>query len=399
MGQIQKVFGVEDPATFFDLKNDEGNEELVRTRDRIVRDYGDGEVREPRTWGAKEAADLVGRSRQWLRDNAPDAPRTAAGHARYSLEMINNLRDLAGTRYRRPPGSKPFTIAFSKLKGGVGNTTACTHFAHYLALLGYRVLFVDMDPQSSGTSVIGGLMPDVHLEEEDVPADALLNDLGEYPSTIVSTYFENVFLVPCNGSFQELDFELTRQASKPDAVYPTDLDGNPVDPSDRLSVALDMVKDQFDVILIDCAPALGMLSANALTAADCLVTPLQTSALDRSSYAMFSASLASFYDYTPKLLRYYRILITQYKESKGAQEEEMSLRNIYGSYVATHKIDDNAEIKRAPAELATVYEVPQVNALSNRETYKRASRTLKGVFDEIHDDLKAIWEMEAEDNG
>lgn len=388
----EKLYGLGDPSAFFDQKSDEGNEETLKTRQMQKKGKS---KREPRTWGVIRAASLVGRTRAWLSGKHDTV--SASGQGRFTLQRINELREQANTLYRRPEGSEPFVIALSKLKGGVGNTTVCVHFAHYLAMMGLKILVVDMDYQSSATTVLGGFNPDIHLEDEDTPRDALLHSLEDYPATIRKTYFHNVFLAPCNSSLQDMEMELAQQLTQNVDQYPVDAEGNPVSPYDRLKVALEPIKHDFDVILIDCAPSLGMLTSNALSAADCLINPLKPSGMDRASYSMFNASLSSYYDAMPKSLRYFRLVLSQYRQSNATVREELILRNIYEDYVLTNVIMDNTEIKSAPSEMATVYELEKPQ--SNKETYNRALKTLNGVFDEMLEDFKAIWEMEAEDNG
>lgn len=388
----EKHYGLGDPAAFFDQKSDEGNEETLKTRQMQKKGK---QKREPRTWGVIQAANLVGRTRAWM--SGKHDTLSESGQGRFTLKRINELREQANTLYRRPEGSEPFVIALSKLKGGVGNTTACVHFAHYLAMMGLKILVVDMDYQSSATTVLGGFNPDIHLEDEDTPRDALLHSLEDYPETIRKTYFHNVFLAPCNSSLQDMEMELAQQLTRTVDQYPVDAEGNPVSPYDRLKAALEPIKHDFDVILIDCAPSLGMLTSNALSAADCLINPLKPSGMDRASYSMFNASLSSYYDAMPKSLRYFRLVLSQYRQSNATVREELILRNIYEDYVLTNVIMDNTEIKSAPSEMATVYELEKPQ--SNKETYNRALKTLNSVFDEMLEDFKAIWEMEAEDNG
>lgn len=388
----EKFYGLGDPAAFFDQKSDEGNEETLKAR--LFQRKGKTK-REPRTWGVIQASRMVGRTRAWMSGKHDKA--SESGQGRFTLKRINELREQANTLYRRPEGSQPFVIAFSKLKGGVGNTTACVHFAHYLAMMGLKVLVCDMDYQSSASTVLGGFNPDIHLEDEDTPKDALLHSIEDYPSSIRRTYFHNVYLAPCNSSLQEMEMDLAQQLTQSIDTYPVDNDGSPITPYDRLRAALDPIKQDFDVVLIDCAPSLGMLTSNALAAADSMINPLKPSGMDRASYTMFNASLSSYFDAMPKSLRYFRLLLSQYRQSNDTMKQELILRNIYGDYLLTNVLMDNQEIKSGPSEMATVYELEK--PLSNKETYNRALKTLNSTFDEILEDLKAIWAMEAEDNG
>lgn len=258
-----KQLGPDNASAYFHQFVVRGKEESESIRADILTEVGDGQRRLPRTWGAKRAAKMIGRSEGWLRDNDPDVPRNEAGHGRWTLARINELRKKAGTLYQRPAGSEPIIMAASKLKGGVGNTTFVCHAAHYFAMQGLKVLVWDLDPQSSATSILAALVPDAHLEDEDLPNSALLEDMSLFPGCIRKTYFHNVHLVPSNSALQDLDLKLASQQQS-DSEFQ-------IAPHERVRAALDLVKDNYDIILIDCAPALGMLTLNALMAGNALI--------------------------------------------------------------------------------------------------------------------------------
>lgn len=385
---ILKQLGPDNASSYFNQFVVRGKEESEAIRTDILQEVGDGSRRYPRTWGIKHAAHMVGRSESWLRENDPDVPRNEAGHGRWTLARINDLRDSAGTLYRRPEGSEPIVMAASKLKGGVGNTTFVCHAAHYFAMQGARVLVWDKDPQASATSILAGIVPDAHLEEEDLPNAALLDDISLFPGCIRKTYFHNVHLVPSNSALQDLDLKLASQQQA---------DGDfDIAPHERAKAALDLVKDNYDIILIDCAPALGMLTLNALMAANALINPMRPSLLDLASYVMFTGSLQLFYQELAELpLKYHRIVLTAHKNTASNERMERRTRAMYGDAVLTQRIMDSEEISNAAMKLSTVYCLEK--PIGARQTYERAIETLNACYEEIFDDLKQLWEMEAQD--
>ncbi|HBT19800.1 MAG TPA: sporulation initiation inhibitor Soj [Peptococcaceae bacterium] len=145
-------------------------------------------------------------------------------------------------------------IAIANQKGGVAKTTTAVNLGASLALRGKRVLVVDIDPQGNASS---GLGVD-RLKVKGCIYDVLINGVP-MEQVIVETKVENLYVVPATIRLAGAEIELVSAISR----------------ELKLKKALTPIKDKFDFILIDCPPSLGLLTLNALTAADRILIPIQ----------------------------------------------------------------------------------------------------------------------------
>lgn len=145
-------------------------------------------------------------------------------------------------------------ISIANQKGGVGKTTTSVNLSSCLAYIGKKVLLVDIDPQGNATSGIG-------IEKADVEQciyDVLVDDV-EAIKVIRPTSVENLYAIPATIQLAGAEIELVPTISR----------------EVRLKRALEEIKEQFDYIIIDCPPSLGLLTLNSLTASDSVIIPVQ----------------------------------------------------------------------------------------------------------------------------
>jgi len=145
-------------------------------------------------------------------------------------------------------------IAIANQKGGVGKTTTSVNLGAGMASLGKRVLLVDIDPQGNTTSGVGINKADV----ENCIYDVIINEV--HPNdAIIHTEVEGLHIIPATIQLAGAEIELVPTISR----------------EQRLKKSLQMVKDKYDYIIIDCPPSLGILTINSLTAADSVIIPIQ----------------------------------------------------------------------------------------------------------------------------
>ena len=145
-------------------------------------------------------------------------------------------------------------IAFANQKGGVGKTTSAVNVAASLGALGHKTLLVDLDPQGNATSGVG-----VGKKKLKATTYEVLSGAAAPADAVLPTEFKNLAVMPANMNLAAAELELA-------------------DANDRQNAArriVEAVRSNYDFIIIDCPPALGLLTVNALTAADGVVIPMQ----------------------------------------------------------------------------------------------------------------------------
>ena len=151
-------------------------------------------------------------------------------------------------------------ISLVNQKGGVGKTTTSINLSAALGKLGKRVLLIDMDPQSNATTGLG-------LNSNDFKNDVyeLITDRCDIKKAIKKTKFDNLSIIPSTINLAGVDVEFVKRM----------LEDKNFQQNAQLKMKLDEVKDNYDYIIIDCQPSLGLGTMNALVASDSVIIPVQ----------------------------------------------------------------------------------------------------------------------------
>ncbi len=220
-------------------------------------------------------------------------------------------------------------IAISNQKGGVGKTSTCINFSAGLALKGKKVLVVDMDAQGNATTGLGISKSELKNSIYDV----LINEVP-VKSVIVKTDVENLYVLPSSIDLAGAEVELVSMKGR----------------EKRLSRALSAIKDEYDYLIIDCPPAIGLLTINALAAADGVLIPIQSEyyALEGLSQLVNTIKLV-IKSLNPKLT-IEGVLITMY-DGRALISRQIAdeIKKYFGDKVFETFIPRNIRVSEAPS--------------------------------------------------
>ena len=227
-------------------------------------------------------------------------------------------------------------ISFANQKGGVGKTTSAVNVAASLGILGYRTLLVDLDPQGNATSGVGIAKKGLKYTIKDVLAGDVTAE-----EAVLQTNYQNLWLIPSNIMLAGAEFDLFQEEEAP---------------QDIMKNAFAGVKEQYDYVIIDCPPSLGMLTVNSLTASDGIVIPMQCEfyALEGLSQLMITISkIKAHYNNT---LNVTGILITMYTNRLLlTQQVKNELKKHYAGKLFETPITRGVKLSEAPGFGMPVY--------------------------------------------
>lgn len=355
-----------------------------------------------RSFSSGEAAKLIGIADGYLRQlslggRGPQPDIGAGGRRSYTLEQINELRKLLeeggkGKRYlpQRADGEPCQVLSVVNFKGGSGKTTTAAHLAQFLALKGYRVLAVDLDPQASLTA-LHGYQPEFDIGPNETLYGAIRYDHERRPlgDVVRATYFSGLDLVPANLELMEFEHDT------PKAL----VEGESEAFFGRIATALGDVEDRYDVMILDCPPQLGFLTLGALCAASSILITVHPQMLDVMSMCQFllmASDLLSVVQEAGADLDYdfIRYVVTRFEPSDGPQTQMVAfMRSLFRERVLTNTMLKSTAISDAGLSKQTLYEVGRENF--TRATYDRALESLDAVNTEIEALMQRAWGRES----
>ena len=355
-----------------------------------------------RRFSSTEAAALLGVNDSYLRklhlEGKGPSPATTAGNRRhYSAEDVQALRVLLEKTARRTgdylpgrrEGDRLQIVGVMNFKGGSGKTTTAAHLAQRLALKGYRILAIDLDPQASLTT-LHGVQPEFDLSEGGTLYDAIrYDDPVPTRDVIRRTYIPNLDLIPGNLELMDFEHDTPRALARGDAGLFFF----------RVRSALEQVEGDYDVVVIDCPPQLGFLTMSALSASTGLLVTIHPEMLDVMSMSQFLRMTADLMDVIAESGAdmshdWMRYLLTRYEPTDAPQNRIVAfLRTMYGDKVLNAPMLKSTAISDAGLTKQSLYEVER--GAFTRSTYDRAMESLNAVNDEVAQLIQRTWGREA----
>ncbi len=328
----------------------------------------------------------------------PVPARLENNHRVYTLAQINELRELFAAQRptealrflpHRRGGEHLQILAVANFKGGSAKTTTSAHLAHYLALHGYRVLAIDLDPQAS-LSAMFGAQPEMDVQHNETIYAALRYDDDRRPiaEIVRPTYFTGIDLIPGNIEVMEYEHEtprfLSQRRTDAESIF-----------FERLRLALAEVEDRYDVVILDTPPSLGFLTLGAIYAATGLLVTVHPAMLDvmsMSQFLLMMGDLISVIRDAGATMKqdFLRYVVTRHDPMDQSQVHVVTmLRHLFTEDVLTSTAVESAAIETAGLAKRTLYELESGNI--SAATVKRARESIDAVNDQILGLIKQSW--------
>lgn len=340
-----------------------------------------------RRWTVTDAAKLVGVTRQAIdkaeeggRLPAPDMTTDARGRPRkmgYTIYQIDSMRDVFTTRPgRNQETDQPLVVSIAGHKGGSLKTSTAVHFAQWASMQGYRILFIDMDPQATG-SLYFGYVADVNTSRDDTALPYLLGERGDLTYCTKQTCWPGLDIIPSCLAMQSIETEMEKREAAGELEQPAHL---------MLRAGIETIYDAYDLVIIDGSPNLGIGTVSMVCAADVIITPAPADLNDYMSTAQFFEALSDLLDgidlggFEPDL----RVLITKYSYQTGSASAWMAeeIRNSWGGMVLANMVAMTDEVGKGQVRMRTIYEQSN-DQRSTPSAWAKALNIWNPIFEEI----------------
>ena len=221
------------------------------------------------------------------------------------------------------------TISFANQKGGVGKTTSAINIASAIGISGKKTLLIDCDPQGNATSGVGIRKSRIQATIYDV-----LIGRCHASDAIIQTEYKNLSIIPSGMDLAAAELELADIEKR----------------QNRLKDPLSEVSDNYDYILIDCPPSLGMLTVNALTASDGVVIPMQCEYFSLEGLSQIMMTIKQVKKLYNPMLTLTGILVTMYNGRLNLSLQVLDeLKKHYADKLFSVAINRNVRLSEAPS--------------------------------------------------
>ena len=260
-------------------------------------------------------------------------------------------------------------ISVANQKGGVGKTTTTINLSTILAKKGKRVMLIDADPQGNATSGVG-----VNKELELSFYDVLTNDT-EIIDTLEKTAIRNLVVCPSNINLAGAEVELVSMMSR----------------EQRLKEKLDIIKERFDYILIDCPPSLGLITLNAFTASDSVLIPVQCEYYALEGLGQLLNTINLVKKHLNKEIQIEGALLTMYDMRTNLSNQVVKeVKKYFNNKVYKTVIPRNVRLSEAPS-----YGMP-ITEYDPRSKGARSYEKFAKEFLKINDEERKIYREESD---
>lgn len=349
-----------------------------------------------RAFSPAEAASFIGIGEGYLRQVAADGhgPEPLSnGRRLYTALDMDRIRQVLDERNGTPKyvphrraGEKLQVVSVMNFKGGSGKTTTSAHLAQFLALKGYRVLAIDLDPQAS-LSALFGHQPELDVGEGETLYGAIRYEAPRPVAEIVrATYTPNLHLIPGNLELMEFEHETPKamMSGRAESMFFA-----------RIGEALTEIESFYDVVVVDCPPQLGFLTMSALCAATSTLITVHPQMLDVMSMSQFLTMTSELMSVVEKAggrtsYDWMRYLVTRFEPNDGPQSQMTGfMRAIFGNRMLSSAMVKSTAVADAGVTKQTLYEVDR--SQFTRGTYDRAIESLGQVNGEVEALIRSTW--------
>ncbi|MCY9805510.1 AAA family ATPase [Vibrio scophthalmi] len=346
-----------------------------------------------RRFGINEAAEMIGVTRQAIakaedegrlpKPDLKESNATRTIRAGYTLAQIDFMRDYFQKQPYQVMETSSIVISVPGGKGGCWKTSTAVHLSQWLSLAGYRVLFVDIDPQAHG-SMYFGYHPELNTTVEDTILPFMLGNKDDLTYCVKETAWPKLNIIPSNLQLQRIESEL----DSADIEYPA---------HQMLQAGIQTIRDHYDVIIIDGHPDLGMGTTNMICASDAVLIATSAEINDMNSTCQLMGLIRDIY--APNGLStthepHVRVLPTKLgAEHSSSQANLKDMQKFWNGMPLDSGVFFTDEVGKGQRKMATIYE--QAEDRGTPAAWKRATDIYDATFSEILNTIvKPMWGAE-----